>query len=148
MENNSEKYPRGIEVAVGPFILNDKDELLLFTSPKWKNEWIVPGGHVDPGETLEDAVIRETKEEIGVDIEVIEQFNISQSFVSHPEFKRNAHFLFIDFVAKLKSDKFVFNDEISDYKWWSLEDVIASDNVKQTCRNAAKKLKIWLSSRQ
>lgn len=148
MENNSEKYLRGIEVAVGPFILNDKNELLLFTSPKWKNEWIVPGGHVDPGETLEDAVIRETKEEIGVDIEVIEQFNISQSFVSPPEFKRNAHFLFIDFVARLKSDKFVFNDEISDYKWWPLEDVIASDNVKQTCRNAAKKLKIWLSSRK
>lgn len=106
------------------------------------------GCHVDPGETLEAAVIRETKEEIGVDIEVIEQFNISQSFVSPPEFKRNAHFLFIDFVAKLKSDKFVFNDEISDYKWWSLEDVIASDNVKQTCRNAAKKLKIWLSDRK
>lgn len=144
MENNSEKYPRGIEVAVGPFILNDRDELLLFTSPKWKNEWIVPGGHVEPGETLENAVIRETKEEIGVDIEIIEQFNIGQSFVSPPEFKRNAHFLFIDFVARLKSGKFVFNDEISDCKWWPLDEVISSPNVKKTCRAAAEKLKVWL----
>lgn len=144
MENNSEKYPRGIEVAVGPFIINDKDQLLLFTSPKWQNEWIVPGGHVEPGETLEEAVKRETLEEIGVEIEIIELFNISQSFVAPPEFKRHAHFLFIDFIAKLKSDKFVFNDEISEYNWFNLDDVISSSQVKQSCRDAAKKLKIWL----
>lgn len=148
MENNPEKYPRGIEVAVGPFILNDKNQLLLFTSPKWKNEWIVPGGHVEPGETLENAVIRETKEEIGADIEIIELFNISESFVSPPEFKRHAHFIFIDFVAKLKNDKFVFNDEISEYKWFSLDEVISSSEVKQSCRNAARKLKTWLAARQ
>jgi len=105
MENNN--YPRGIEVIVGPFIINDTQELLLMTSPKWNNEWIVPGGHVEPGELLENAVVRETREELGVDIEVIDMFNISQNFVSPPEFKRNAHFLFIDFVAKLKNTNFI-----------------------------------------
>lgn len=142
MENNN--YPKGIEVIVGPFIINDKQELLLMTSPKWHNEWIIPGGHVEPGELLENAVVRETKEELGVDIEVIDLFNISQNFVSPPEFKRNAHFLFIDFVAKLKNTNFTFNEEVSEIKWFSLDDAISSPTVKATCREGAKKLKAWL----
>lgn len=139
-------YPKGIEVAVGPFIINEKKQLLLFRSPKWKDEWLVPGGHVEVGESLQDAVVRETMEELGVEIEVIDLFNVGESFVSPPEFKRNAHFIFIDFIAKLKSDNFIFNDEISDYKWFDLDEAIQNPEVKDTCRLAIKKLKVWLTS--
>ena len=76
MENNN--YPRGIEVIVGPFIINDTQELLLMTSPKWNNEWIVPGGHVEPGELLENAVVRETREELGVDIVTNSENNLQR----------------------------------------------------------------------
>lgn len=139
-------YPKGIEVAVGPFIINEKQQLLLFRSPKWKDEWLVPCGHVEVGEKLQDAVVRETMEEIGVEIEVIDLFNVGESFVSPPEFKRNAHFIFIDFVAKLKSDNFIFNDEISDCKWFDLDEAIQNPEVKDTCRRAIIKLQAWLAS--
>lgn len=32
------------------------------------NSWVLPGGHIDPGESLESGVIRELKEETGIDI--------------------------------------------------------------------------------
>ncbi len=57
------KYPRGVEVVVGVIIENPKGEILLVKSPKWGNKWTIPGGHVDAGESITQAVIREAKEE-------------------------------------------------------------------------------------
>ncbi len=63
-----------IGVGVGVFILNGKNEvLMLLRSKNSKNEagkWMIPGGGVDFNEKLEECVKRETKEEIGVDVEV------------------------------------------------------------------------------
>lgn len=143
MQQN-EIFPRGIEVVVGPFIINARHQILLFTSPKWKNEWLVPGGHVEVGESLEDAVRREAKEEIGVEIEVLDLLGVGESLTYPPEFKRNAHFVYIDYIAKLKSDCFIFNDEISDYKWFELDEALSNPSVKESCRKGIRKLKAWL----
>lgn len=140
MDNNV-TYPRGVEVIVGPFILNKKKEILLFKSPKWQGQWIVCGGHVEPGETMVDAVKRETKEEIGVDIEVGEIFNIGEGFATPPEFKRNAHMIFINFMAELKSEDYVFSEEISECKWFDINEILSSQDIKPSCRSAIEKLK-------
>ena len=40
---------------------------------KFPNCWVMPGGHVDPGESFESAVRREIKEEVGLNIEELEK---------------------------------------------------------------------------
>ncbi|WP_274381473.1 NUDIX hydrolase [Paenibacillus mesophilus] len=44
------------------------------------SDWSLPGGAVEPGETLEQAVIRETKEEAGVDIKVTGLYSVREAF--------------------------------------------------------------------
>lgn len=54
--------------ANGVIFENPKSELLLVeraVAPK-KGYWDVPGGFVDPGETIEESVVREVKEELGI----------------------------------------------------------------------------------
>ncbi len=139
-------YPRGIEVIVGPYIINDKHEVLLFQSPKWKGQWTICGGHVDPGETLENALKREVREEIGVEIEIIETINIGEFITSPPEFKRNAHFVYIDSIAKLKSEDFKFNDEISASRWFNISEALKMPDIHDSCKKGILKVQKWLEN--
>lgn len=51
------------------FILNNKALLAHSTNSRWWNSWMPPKGHVEDGESLQQAAARETREEIGWDID-------------------------------------------------------------------------------
>lgn len=61
------------KVAVVVVIRGDGKILLVRRSPGdfRAGEWEVPGGHVDPGETATQAAVREVKEEVGLDVEIL-----------------------------------------------------------------------------
>ena len=67
-------------VSAAAIVLNEKNELLLIKGPR--RGWEMPGGQVEEGESLKDGVIRETKEESGIDIEVIKFCGIFQNVES------------------------------------------------------------------
>ena len=137
-------YPRGIEVAVGPYIINEKQQVMLVKSPKWKH-WIICGGHVEADETIEQALYRETAEELGIEIEIIDFLRIKEEFVAPPIFKRPAHFLYLDYVAKAKDLNFKFNDEISEYRWFNIEEAIANPDTNPSIHEGLTILQKWLA---
>lgn len=64
--------------VVGAIIENDSSEILCaLRSPKMVqgNLWEFPGGKIEKGETISEAIVREIKEELKCDIEFIEEFN-------------------------------------------------------------------------
>ncbi|MFC4560197.1 NUDIX hydrolase [Virgibacillus kekensis] len=64
-------------VSAATIVTNDKNEILLIKGPR--RGWEMPGGQVEEGESLKDAAIRETKEESGMDIEIIKFCGVFQN---------------------------------------------------------------------
>jgi 8-oxo-dGTP diphosphatase len=64
-------------VSAAAIVVNDNNEILLINGPR--RGWEMPGGQVEEGESLSQAAIRETKEESGIDIEIIKFCGIFQN---------------------------------------------------------------------
>ncbi len=109
------------EPTVGVFIFSQTGELLLLKSHKWPGKYVVPGGHVELGERLEEAAVREAKEETGLDVYDLRFINFQQ-FIYDPSFWKRRHFIFFDFSCKTDSPKVELNDEAEDHIWVSLEE--------------------------
>jgi nucleoside triphosphatase len=115
-----QQYP---EPTVGALILNQEGKVLLLKSDKWRNKYVIPGGHIELGETMEDALRREVREETGLDIYDI-KFASLQEFIFNETFHEKRHFIFIDFVCKTDSNEVELNFESQGYVWVSLEEAL------------------------
>jgi nucleoside triphosphatase len=111
------------EPTVGAFIFNQAGELLLLQSHKWPGMYVVPGGHVELGERIEETVLRETKEETGLDVYDLEFINFQQ-FIYDPSFWKPKHFIFFDYACRTDSVDVQLNDEAEAYIWVSLDAAI------------------------
>lgn len=118
---SKQKYP---EVTIGVLIFNQEGKIFLMRSPKWKGKYVIPGGHVELGETIEQAIKRETKEETNLDIYDI-QFITYQEFIFEDSFYKKKHFIFLNYACKTKDDSSVIlNEEGTEYIWATLDEAL------------------------
>ncbi|PFA62819.1 ADP-ribose pyrophosphatase [Bacillus sp. AFS015802] len=64
-------------VSAATIVINDQQEILLIKGPR--RGWEMPGGQVEEGESLKDAAIRETKEESGIEVEIVSFCGVFQN---------------------------------------------------------------------
>ncbi|MBN1940747.1 MAG: NUDIX domain-containing protein [Candidatus Diapherotrites archaeon] len=114
------------EAVVGPLIFDSKGKLFLMKSHKWKGHFVTPGGHIELGETAEEAVKREVKEETSLDVFDI-NFLCFQNVIFPKNFWKKKHFLSLRFTCKTKSEKVKLNDEAQEYAWVSTEEALKMD---------------------
>ncbi len=112
-----QRYP---EPTVGALIFNDEGKIFLMKSRKWEGKYVVPGGHIELGETIEEALKREVKEETGLEINSIEFISL-QEFIFGTNFWKKRHFIFLDYACKTKSKAVKLNSEAQGYVWTSVE---------------------------
>lgn len=110
--------------TVGALIFNPEGKLFLMRSHKFRDKYVVPGGHIEVGEKMTDALIREAKEETGLDIYDLE-FIFFQEFIQDESFWQKMHFIFFDFACKTDSSEVTLNEEAQSYVWVTLEEALA-----------------------
>ena len=113
-------YP---EPTVGALILNNEGKILLVKTYKWKNQYIIPGGHVEVGETMEQALKREIKEETNLDISDLKFLCVKENIFGK-EYHKKKHFIWLTFSCRANSDNVTLNGEAQDYKWVNPEEAL------------------------
>ncbi|WP_430482332.1 NUDIX hydrolase [Rossellomorea marisflavi] len=113
-------------VAAGGFVTNENDEVLLVKTRR-DGHWVFPGGQIEVGENLIDGVIREVKEESGMDVTVshlVGVFSNTATYEGHSGVKVVPTKVMFDFVCEPVGGEFTTSDETSDVRWVHKEDVL------------------------
>jgi 8-oxo-dGTP diphosphatase len=132
------EYPAHPLVGVGALI-HDKEGRVLLIKRRFepnKGKWSLPGGLLETGETLEKAGRREVREELGVEIEVEELFQVSDEIIGDEREKTRFHFVLVDYLARLEPDgaKIELNAESESFGWFEPEEVRGLDATENTRR--------------
>jgi phosphoglycolate phosphatase len=112
-ENQLPSFPI---TTVGALIFNPAREVLMIRTHKWSDLWGIPGGKIKWGETAEDALRREIKEETALDITNI-QFAMVQDCIRSQEFFKEAHFVLLNYTCDTNSTSVTLNDEAEEFLW-------------------------------
>lgn len=118
------EYPAQPFVGVGAVVICD-DRLLLAKrgSDPDKNQWTIPGGLVNLGETVAEAVVREVKEESNLDVEADRLIDVADVMETDGAGNFRFHFVILDFFARLKGGTLQRGSDVLEVRWVPLTEV-------------------------
>ena len=121
-------YPLQPIVGVGAIIINDNRILLekRLNTPG-KGKWSIPGGLLELGETIDQAVIREVKEETGLDVAKPLLVDVVDHIELDEKGKIKYHFVILDYFVSLESGIPKADSDAEDLKWITFSEVLDYD---------------------
>ena len=117
------------EFSAGGIVFNDKGEVLV-TQHSQNKHWSFPKGLIDPGQTTEEAALREVREEGGIVAEITGKVGYSKyvyTFNNEKIFKVVTYFLMKYVSGDTKDHDF----EVSDLGWFKPEDALKQLSFSQ-----------------
>jgi len=111
----------GIMVAVGAVVRDGEGRVLLVKHvPErksfWEGKWICPGGRLNPGESIEEGIRREVKEETGLDIELTAQLLPFETIVKR-EGRLELHVIYLDYLARWTGGELRVGSDVGEARW-------------------------------
>lgn len=102
--------------------------IILIERQNTPHGWAIPGGFVDYGETMETAAFREAKEEISLEVELLEQFYV----YSHPDRDPRKHTISVVFLATATGEPKAADDakNLALFSQWEIPTNLCFDHAQ------------------
>lgn len=136
------------DLVIGAYVIR-KDKLLL-VHHKNLDKWLPPGGHIEKDETPDEAVMREIKEETGLDVELLNRGELSKEDKDNIivelalPFYANVHRVgdhdhaCLFYLCRSKNDQVEISKESKGYSWFTLEELHDSQDVPSEVKKIGK----------
>lgn len=117
------EFPDAPRVGVGAVVL-DGDRVLLARRGRAPSagKWSIPGGLVDLGERLEDAVIREVEEESGLRVRLLGLCGVIDRVVRERDAVRY-HYVIVDYVAECVGGRLEAGSDAAEVRWVAVSEL-------------------------
>jgi ADP-ribose pyrophosphatase YjhB (NUDIX family) len=120
------EYPESPLVGVGAVIVQESRVLLIRRgTPPLLGEWSLPGGVLECGETLREAVVREASEETGLTIESGEMLGVYERVIRDEQGRVRYHYVLIDFLCRPVSGDLKAGSDAADVRWFTRNELPA-----------------------
>jgi len=131
----------GSVVATGAIIEHQtkrgqtEKEILLVKTHKWGNQYSMVGGKVKRNERLEQALIREVKEETGLKSEIGPHICTFDQIKNSGYYLSGIQHIFVDNIVQVTSKKVQLNDEAQNYIWIPAKEALKSLPIEPNARH-------------
>ena len=142
-------YPQTPVCAVGAIVFRGDAVLLIQRGkPPAQGKWSIPGGAVRLGETLEDAVIRELREEVEMEVKPLCVGKVIDRIYTDSEGKIAYHYVIIDYVCEAGPDQPRAGSDASDAGFFEIEKLDEMDMTEGTAEVIREVQRHWRTMRK
>ncbi|HVB36239.1 MAG TPA: NUDIX hydrolase [Candidatus Acidoferrales bacterium] len=126
---NDRQYPERPVIAVGGVVISDARVLLIRRAqPPLQGRWSIPGGILELGETIAEAIERELMEEARIQVRPLELIEIYEKVLRLPDQPPQYHFVILDYLCEFLGGNAQAGSDVTEVAW-SAEDVLDRFNL-------------------
>ncbi len=127
------KYPNQPIVGVGGILFQDERVLLVKRGKEpARGQWSIPGGAVNTGETLRQAVAREMIEETGIQVEPVALVKILDRIFHDDQGRVMYHYVLVDFLCRFLGGELRAGSDAMDARFIPIADLASLDIIPAT----------------
>jgi 8-oxo-dGTP diphosphatase len=147
VSGQSRTYPARPYLAVSAAVFRDGRVLIVRRAqPPARGLYTLPGGGVELGETLSEAVIREVHEETGLEIEPLALAGYRQVIARDAAGRIERHFVILPFAARWIAGEISLNEELADARWLEpsgLSGLETTEGLAEIVATARERIATW-----